>query len=331
MEKCKTVFQEILRIKDEINAIVYRMSGDIVVFERTSLREPRLVEPIHGFYTTISWLYVWYYEGAKTNIDFLTERAGSLMLDSDGHLKRHRETVHAFRTYLQHSINLDKATDLGIQARCHRWAVIHICIDEPETEEHWQLCLGVLLGEAKKFFNILLQVVKEMCNDNAWNETLVIWRTRISRHHPAHEYDSIIQVAAAEMGLPHIDAVALRKRYLQKWNGKLRILKVGYEFEYEARRMIEHTLLNEERLPMPITGADIIREFQIPPGPKVGEFLRKAEEMFRAKPCTREEVLCELRKLLNSAREAGRRRWLRLRLRSCMSLIRCLGIGGKGG
>ena len=34
-----------------------------------------------------------------------------------------------------------------------------------------------LLEEAKKVFKILLQVINEMCNDEAWKETLEIWRT----------------------------------------------------------------------------------------------------------------------------------------------------------
>ena len=299
----KAIFQDILRIREKINGIVAKMSEDLVVIKSISLKEPRFLVAIHTFYTTISWLYVWYYEVAKVNLDFLSERANGLKLDPNRHVKTHREIVHAFRTFLQHNINLEKTEDLAIQAKCYKWARMHTSLDEPETEEEWRLCLVALLGEAKRVFGILLEVVTEICNDEAREETFAIWRSRINRHHPAHEYDDIIQATAAEMGLLHVDAVALRKRYVQKWNRKLSVLKAGYDFEYEARRMIEHTLLNEESLPMPVTGKDIIIGFRIPPGPKVGALLQEAQKIFRAKPCTREELLRKLRELLDHGKE----------------------------
>jgi len=102
-------------------------------------------------------------------------------------------------------------------------------------------------------------------------------------------------MVAAEIGRDKIDAVALRTRYFDQWNKELTLLQGDYVFEVEARKLIEHILLFELTRVMPITGSDIIREFNVPPGPAVGEFLRNARAIYDAKQCSREDLLRKLR------------------------------------
>jgi len=45
---------------------------------------------------------------------------------------------------------------------------------------------------------------------------------------------------------------------------------------------------------LPITGADIMEAFGIPPGPRIGELLDRARRIYESKPCGREALLAEL-------------------------------------
>jgi len=73
-------------------------------------------------------------------------------------------------------------------------------------------------------------------------------------------------------------------------------MKDDCDFSIEARKLIEQTLLNEERIPLPITGRDIMDEFSIPPGPQVKELLDLAQKLFLEEPRDRVGLLSALRK-----------------------------------
>ena len=53
--------------------------------------------------------------------------------------------------------------------------------------------------------------------------------------------------------------------------------------------------MNDYDPPLPITGVDVMREFELPPGRKVGEMLRKARAIYRREPRDREQLMVALR------------------------------------
>ena len=53
-------------------------------------------------------------------------------------------------------------------------------------------------------------------------------------------------------------------------------------------------LFNEVASTLPITGADIIEKFDLPPGPAVGRMLRRAKQIFDQTPCSRDALLAAL-------------------------------------
>jgi hypothetical protein len=76
---------------------------------------------------------------------------------------------------------------------------------------------------------------------------------------------------------------------------QLELLQGNYDFEVEAQRLIEHTLLYEMIPVLPITGHDIMKEFNVVPGPIVGQLLEKARNLYNTEPCSRDELLEKLR------------------------------------
>ena len=117
------------------------------------------------------------------------------------------------------------------------------------------------------------------------------WIIRLRRYHPPHEFDTLISKVASDMGRDTIDPVRLRERYYGKWTNDLSQLQGEYEFDFEARRLIEHTLLTETAATMPITGEDVKEVFSISPGPEVGRLLARADALYQSTPCPRASLL----------------------------------------
>jgi hypothetical protein len=102
----------------------------------------------------------------------------------------------------------------------------------------------------------------------------------------------------ADIGRTNVDAVRLRNRFYDKWAQELDLLEAEYEFSHEARKLIEHALLDVMTPVLPITGKDIMDEFEIPPGPRVGKLLAEARRIQDTNPTTASGLLEQLRPLL---------------------------------
>ena len=98
------------------------------------------------------------------------------------------------------------------------------------------------------------------------------------------------------MGREFLDSVVIRKRFYEKWIQELQMFRGNYSFEVEGRKLIEHALLHETARVLPITGKDILAEFEdVVPGPRVGELLKIAAQSYASAPCSKEELLERLR------------------------------------
>lgn len=93
------------------------------------------------------------------------------------------------------------------------------------------------------------------------------------------------------MGRESFDSVQLRKRYYQKWGNELKYKLGPYDFEKEARSLIEAAIVNETETRPPLGGKDIMEAFNLSEGPEVGRIVREVYKLFKSRPYTREEIL----------------------------------------
>lgn len=290
----ESLMYQILGLKEEIDQVSSKLNNINGFFGSLSLRMPNLVPSELGFLRTVSWLYVLYYEVGKVNVNFLTERFSAYNLDSDEKLSKHLLNVQQLRTFLQHNLDPKVQHNLVIQEACEQWLKDRCETPIPADDQHWNICLINLLIEAIDFLSALRTCIRKIERDESREEILREWDFLRKRFHPPHEFDNLISKVAADMGRENLDIIRFRKRFYQDWVKELELLKGNYEFEIEARKLIEHVLLNKITSVIPITGYDIINEFNIVPGPKVGLFLEKARNLYSIKPCSREELLEKL-------------------------------------
>lgn len=304
-DQAASLMYEILREKDVVDRVSSRLCDGHRVFLDVSLDMPKLAPAELGLLRTVSYFYVLYFEVGKVDIDFLKARFSVYQLDHHGQLQQHPILINKLRTYFQHNLNPSSPRDRGIQGHCEAWFKQQCGTSEPYGEDHWHHCLLGFLQEAHLFFKTLSSCIREIEQDESREQIVQQWEIRRSRYHPPHQFDGLISKVAADMGREALDSVVLRKRFYDKWTQELQMLRGDYDFEIEARKLIEHALLHETKRVLPVTGRDILSEFEnIEPGPKVAELLDLASQLYVAEPCSREELLVRLRHSLELQDEA---------------------------
>lgn len=265
-----------------------------LAFLELSLRQPTFSPSELGFYQVVSWLYCFYYEAGRVSFPFLLEHFSVYNLEGQDRHQEDYERVRELRTQLQHNLNLESSSDLELQTHCERWYSKRCGSAIPGTDKEWENCLEALLSEAQELLRAAINCIREIEKDEAKVRVVEQWLFQIRRYHPPHEFERLIAVAARDMGQEFLDPVRICDRYYDKWSKELRLRMGDYDFEFEARKLIEHTLLTDAELPLPITGQDIIRQLGIPPGPSVGRLLKKARILYTENPSSKEDLIQRL-------------------------------------
>lgn len=292
----ESLMLSIFALVNDINLVGLRLNfSRTEVLGKVSLPVASLTPYEFGFLRGVSWFYVLYYETGKVNVEFLLEQLTAYEIGHNENRKSHLTIVHQMRTYLQHNLDPTKEQNRMIQYACEHWLREQCKGQLPTMERDWRLCLLSLLQDALDFLTALKDCIRLIEQDESRENILQQWRICRERYHPPYEYDRLISIVAADMGREKINAVRLRSRYYDKWTKELELQQGSYDFEVEGRKLIEHVLLTETTPILPITGKDIIDEFNVPSGPKVGELLRLAYKLYMDEPCSREHLLAKLR------------------------------------
>jgi hypothetical protein len=247
-----------------------------------------------AFMRTTAWLYILYWETGKASVVYLVDIGKKWQTHRGEELDFHYRLVAVLRTYMQHNLSLSSNNDCVKKKMCEKWFKSSCGTSVPVEEEHWGCCLKVLLNGAYEFLDVLVSVVRRIEGDEDSGDMLSDWTLRVERYHAPHEFDRVIEEAASDMGREGVSAVVFRRRYLEIWNKSLSLCAFPYDFDQEARKLVEQALLSEPERVLPLTGKDLIERFDMTPGPEVGRLLKQADELFTANPCAKEELLIRL-------------------------------------
>ncbi len=297
---------ELLRLIEQANQLAASLSSGMpVVFDGVSLETPRLSPPELGCIRVVSWLFVQYFEAGRIGVSFLDGKAFAYGHDPDGSIKKHRQTTQRLRTFLQHNLDSTKPHDRGIQDACRTWFKGKCGTAVPVGDEHWAACLGGIINEAVSGLQVLVRTLRSIEADESCTQICDEWRLRVSRTLAPYQFDELISIVAADMGRPEIDPAALRKRHYDQWVKHLALLNEDADVRLEARKLVENAILTAIPNVLPITGKDLISEFQIAPGPEVGRLLEEAKVLCSQQRLNRDELIGKLRDRLGSTPQAA--------------------------
>ena len=291
-----SLMYQIAVLKQELEGRAASLLGiSRTAFQETSVRNPRFSPPELGFYQTVTWLYAFYYEAGRISVRFLIDRLETYGLSQDGDHRGHYGDVRRLRTFLQHNLNLDSVQGIGTRRTCEEWFSKACRSVIPGSDKEWNQCLVHILRDSEAFLAAAIDCVRAIERDEASNMTIHQWSTLLLRYHPKHEFENLVSMVIHDIGQDSLDPAQLTERYYENWSRNLRFRSEGYIFEEEARRLIEQTILNEAQLPPPVSGLHIMREFGIPPGPEVGDLLRKAKALYDANPSGLDRLIARLK------------------------------------
>lgn len=289
------VMYRALALRDEINDISSKFDGVGAVFDSVSLSLPRLEPAELGFIRVISWLYVHYFESGKLGTEFLTALVQKYAVESFESSKQHREAVQRLRTYCQHNLDPSQNHSKDIQRACEDWFYDCCGTRTPRSDVHWEKLLSIISQDSAKYLECLRDALRSIEADSACHQVIEQWVLRVSRFHAPHKFDEIISEVAADLGREGLDAVKLRRRYYDKWRKEFEVKTDDCDFYVEARKLIEHVLLLEQLDVLPINGQDVMKAFDVPPGPRVKDILLLARQLYDAGPCSKDLLLEQVR------------------------------------
>jgi hypothetical protein len=279
--------------RDEINRLAQQLGKTEEVFKNLSIPQPTYSCVEAGFLKSSSWLYTLYYESGRVNIDFLLDRLSDYSLDPQDTCRAHVKIVHNLRTVFQHHVDTSEDRDASLRQAAEAWMSTYCNTTAPQSDQQWSELLIGILAEADEFVDNLLKCIRSIGQDPFCTSIISDWNYRCSRYYPAYEFDKLISIVAADFGQDQLDPVRIRNRYYDLWAKELELLQGNYKFELEARKLIERALSTTPVLP--ITGEDIMRTFNIGPGPQIKVLYNKARALYEARPCTALELLERLK------------------------------------
>lgn len=294
----EALMYSIVRLRQDIDTLFSSINPGRLFFGEIFLRMPTFEPYELGLIKTVSYLYSLYREVGKENLEIAQSYFDIYSLNDGSNIDKHFAFLNGLRTYLQHNLSPLQTRDLKQRQQCEDWFEAKCGTRLPIKDEQWLECTRALITESIGFLNRVMTCLRLIESDSEPKSIVDKWNERLDRMHRPHEFDSIIEIVANDLGRTSLDITGFRKRYFGKWSKALQSLQWGYDFTVEARRLVEGSLIAEMRDILPITSAQIIERFGVNPGPEVEKLLVEAARLFDEERCSSEKLLERLAKKL---------------------------------
>lgn len=283
-------FEDIIRyykcINDLSRSIIHRPA-----FDELSVAFPDPTSPEPCFIRATSWLYCFYFEAGKTSLTFLRKMGEVFSLIERDAVSEHIEIVRSLRTELHHNLGYEES-DQAARTKAQVWRRLACGTAIPNNDAQWRGCYELLFKDAANFLKSIEQIVRKIEADgDSSYQNIEEWKRRLDRSWSAAEFDSLVDDAKLRLGREALNTVAFRQRHVERWRKQLEILEDEFNFAYEATRLIEKSLLDENSIVLPITGREVMDAFNLKPGPAIGTLLERARKHYESTQCNKENLI----------------------------------------
>ena len=282
----------------ELNAAVAELRRSLRSFVgETALGEIHIRPPARendeaSFMRLVNWSYVLLFEVGRVTVPYLLKLPGTT-----GHtverLQEGRGVVHDLRTWSSHNIGFSSERDAAISKRVSVWFLAQCRATEPRDEDAWRLCFETLCTEVGMIVEhcrtALASISAEVDEQGAIEEL----RRRLDRSWPSDRFDEIVYDTCTRLGLS-LNVPGFRDQRLAKWREFLATVPDADDPRRAITRLIERDLIDHTNDVLPIDGQDVMASLGLPPGPRVGDVLRRARELFRSGIRDRQQLLGRL-------------------------------------
>jgi hypothetical protein len=297
MDTIKNKFSIINEICKQINDLTSIISYNKIEFFPSISIQIKFSNPEHCFENIISWFYVRCIEISGKNLDFIQKKMApnNIFLSTDG--LNFKRLIHAFRTMLQHNLDIvNSPRDQGIKNTCDEWIRHTIGIEKPESDDDWKKLVDRVIDDSIEYFKGIKQCLHLISESEHTDVVAEEWERITKRNYSIHEFEQVLIKVLDVLGLTDFfDPHNLTKLHSDKWMRQLEILPDNFNFQDSAYKIIENFIIENKIIP--IDGHDVI-SIGIPKGPMVSTIINKAKELFASKPCTKEQLLDQLKEYI---------------------------------
>ncbi len=287
-------FENIFRRYQGINTLTQSLIGR-PAFDELHVTLPNPSNPESGFIRATSWLYCLYFEAGRTSLIFLRRLGETYTLIDRESIEQHVEAIRCLRTELHHNLGFAES-DLTTRSAANIWRRKACGTALPQTTKQWKDCYLQIVDDSGRFLEAIDAVVRKIESDkNGAQQHVDEWLRRLKRNWGAPEFDPLINDAKYHLAREALNTISFRNRHINRWRKYLERLEDDFDFEFEATRLIEKTLLDEGGVILPITGRDLVEHLGVKPSPKIGKLLEEARRYFEVHPCCKDELLAHVR------------------------------------
>lgn len=284
--------KKLIQLIEEINKFTNGFNG--MTFFKTPSLEVSFNSNEVCFRSYVFYLYSLFVELPGVNLKFVEEKINAQHRPVDRQAFRITRLVNFLRTIYGHHTTEEKPVDLEKRNYCDDWYKEVTGTDKLIIEEQFRACAETLLDDTLTY----LQAILECINDFAHNEFQDIikeeWDRQVNRNFSKYQWELELIEVLERYNMNHYDSLEIVEKQLSKWSDRLKLLKDGFDFKSEARKIIEDYIAKDEL--WPASGDDLI-VLGVEKGPALKNAIAKAKAMYYADPCPRQEFLERLAKV----------------------------------
>jgi hypothetical protein len=277
--------EDIERNIEAINALSNQLVGfDFFKpnqFSISSTHSPELC-----FYKTVAYSYVLFRESGKSVDYFLKNRKGNYPGS-----KTYTDDVSLLRTFLFHRMEDKRISKVEafFDKRCNK--------KKPENEDDWEKCCAYILNNLNEIVKKSNEICEEINNDpEKAKDTIAQWQRLVHREHTSYETEMVFNTIKKELGLDNLQFKDLynkeekdlneKEKIHESISNKIKLLDDGYNFEQEARKVIEPILLKYKACPLTLDDLDFIADEK----DRI-DILFKSHIYYESNSCSKEDLL----------------------------------------
>ncbi|WP_343566213.1 hypothetical protein [Sphingobacterium sp.] len=286
MDQIRGKHSELVNLIGEINKETYRFIGTHFFMV------PSLKISFNSFEVCfkdyVLYLYSLFIELPGINLKFVDKKIKDFVIPLSDGARRISRLVQDLRTVNGHYTSIEKPKDKEKINACEDWYEQIAFVKSLEKEEDYQKCVNALLDETIEYLNQVYLCIQEFSKVEFPDIIKDDWLRESTRFFTKFEWEIQLQQVLEMYGMNHYDPHVIIEKEIGRWNAQLKILKDGFEFEIESKRIIEGFIAKEEIWP---ASAQDLHLLGIKFGPEMGEMVKKCKNLYYESPCDKEELL----------------------------------------
>ena len=285
---------------EQINELFCELDDGLVFFSDTHQQIREDINNEGAYYNNIDYFYGLFYERCDMYKNIIMQKIQFYNLDYNT-VKKSMNLLHDLRTYKSHTLDKNKNHDKLIIENVEKW-YFQILGKKRVSLEDIELCSIELNKIICIIINSFIKCIEHINGDQKRNKIIEEIIQAKNGYYPDYYIEILFKQVTDKLELP-MDAYILTKKYAKSIRDKMKIYQPirKEKAEEEIKLIMEEIIFSDKLGICPLSAEDIMKEFQLEPGKKLGKLKKMAIDLAdKNLYITKDEILEELRKIVDS-------------------------------